>query len=541
MTFGRLVKQAGLVDRWSGGVDPTVTSVVEDSRAAGPGCCFVAVRGTKVDGHAFVAKAVAAGAVAVVCEQAVDVPASVAVLQLPAAHGVAGRLACVLNGLDVVLKEGRLKIVGITGTNGKSTFCYLAQAILREANEPTALLGTVQYDLLVRKIEASMTTPPAVDLVGYLREAAEAGATHAVMEVSSHALDQGRCDGLRFAVGVFSNLTGDHLDYHGDMASYLRAKKRLFDRLEPEAAAAVNRDDPAGEQIIEDCRARIIRYGIGENAPSLALATASLACDRLRARKERPSSLDVTARIIEQTAAGTRFMLRVRRGPAANGIAFAGASEVEIFTPLIGNHNVQNCLAAASAGLGLGLPLETVVRGLAAVRVVPGRLQRVSVPANGREPGFSAFVDYAHTDDALCNVLSTLKPFARDGRLIVLFGCGGDRDRTKRPRMARAVAKWADCILLTSDNPRTEDPLAIIEDAKTGFVPADMPRVQIEPDRRRAIGMAVSMARPGDVVLLAGKGHETYQQIGTQKFPFDDAAIAAEILDGLSVRKMKHA
>ncbi len=530
MQFSRLVREAGLVDDWAGPADPMITSVVEDSRKAAAGACFVAVRGTKTDGHEFVASAVAAGAAAIVCEQPVSVPANVAVLPVPSARGVAGRLASTLAGLDATLREGRLRLVGITGTNGKSTFCYLVQSILRAADCPTALLGTVQYDLLVRKIEASMTTPPAVDLVSYLAEAAQAGATHAVMEVSSHALDQGRCDGLRFAVGVFSNLTGDHLDYHGNMDAYLSAKKRLFDGLAPEAVAAVNRDDPASDRIAADCGAAIIRYGIERSTgePS-ANAGGSRAC-----------ACEVSARILEQTAAGTRFELIVRPGREAgrNGLP-ASLQSREFFTPLIGNHNVQNCLAAISAGLGLGLSLETIVRGLAAIQFVPGRLQRVPVPAgkNGKSE-FAVFVDYAHTDDALVNVLSALKPFARQGRLIVLFGCGGDRDRTKRPRMAKAVAKWADRILLTSDNPRTEDPQAIIHDALAGFAPGDMARVQVEPDRRKAIAAAISMAAPGDIVLLAGKGHETYQQIGHQKFPFDDAAVAAECLRSGSGREV---
>jgi len=524
MTWSRLVERAGLVERWQGRLDPVITSVVEDSRKAAPGSCFVAVRGTQVDGHAFIDSAIRSGAAAIVCEQPVSVPEHVACLQLPTARGAAGRLACSLHGLDTALGEKRLNLVGITGTNGKSTFCYLVQSIFRAAGFPTAMLGTVEYDVLSRKIEASMTTPAAVDLAAYLAEALQAGATHAVMEVSSHALDQGRCDGLRFAVGVFSNLTGDHLDYHGDMDSYLRAKKRLFDRLAEDAVAAVNLDDPAWGRMVADCRAAIVGYrilaGAGDRNDTADKAAAwRVACE-------------VTARILEQSTAGTRFEL-IARPSAAPGRSRLPDREQqgEFFTPLIGNHNVQNCLAAVSAGLGVGLPLETIMRGLAALPFVPGRLQRVSIePAQQHQLGFSVFVDYAHTDDALVNVLSTLKPYTREGRLIVLFGCGGDRDRTKRPRMARAVAQWADCILLTSDNPRREDPMRIIEDAKTGFAESDLSRVHIEPDRRQAIQQAIHMARPGDVVLIAGKGHETYQQIGTEKIPFDDVAVAAEWL-----------
>jgi UDP-N-acetylmuramoyl-L-alanyl-D-glutamate--2,6-diaminopimelate ligase len=329
---------------------------------------------------------------------------------------------------------------------------------------------------------------------------------------------------LRFAVGVFSNLTGDHLDYHHDVESYLLAKKRLFDGLGVDAVAAVNRDDPAGERMVADCPARIIWYGI-EGGPG----------DRRTTDAARPSACEVIARIVEQSAAGTRFRLIVRPDASSRGLAVSGERECDIFTPLIGNHNVQNCLAAAAAAIGAGLPLEMVARGLAAVQVVPGRLQRVPTSgSNGRAGGFSVFVDYAHTDDALKNVLSTLKPFATGGKLIVLFGCGGDRDRSKRPRMARVVAEWADCIMLTSDNPRTEDPSRIIDDVMAGFASDDRGRVYVEPDRRKAIGTALGMAQAGDVVLLAGKGHETYQIIGRQKFPFDDATIAAEVLKAIS-------
>lgn len=518
MSWSRLVEQAGLVERWSSPVDPVITRIVEDSRQVGPGSCFVAVRGTKMDGHQFIAGAVTAGAAAIVCEQPVSVPENVAVLRVPSARGVAGRLASVWLGLDIALAQRKLNLIGITGTNGKSTFCYLVQSILSAAGRPTALLGTVQYDLLSRKIEASMTTPPAVDLVGYLAEALHAGATHAVMEVSSHALDQGRCDGLHFAAGVFSNLTGDHLDYHGDMDSYLRAKKRLFDRLAPDAVAAVNHDDPASDRIVADCSAAVIRYSI-EGGPG---------SQRPVADSSPASACELKARILEQTAHGTRLELIVSPGDASARKNLSIKPERrELFTPLIGNHNVQNCLAAASAALGVGIPLETIVRGLAAVEFVPGRLQRVPVPA---DRGFTVFVDYAHTDDALVNVLRSLKPFTAGGRLIVLFGCGGDRDRSKRPRMARAVAEWADRIILTSDNPRTEDPMRIIDDALAGFTPADMSRVQVEPDRRKAIHSALAGAAARDIVLLAGKGHETYQQIGLQKFPFDDAAVAADCL-----------
>lgn len=510
MTWSKLVKRAGLVSRWSGAADPLISSVIEDSRQARPGACFVAVRGSKADGHDFVEAAVRGGASAIVCERSIVATPSVAVLQVASARGLASRLASALCGLDQVLRDGRLQLVGITGTNGKSTFCYLVRSILRHAGLPTAMLGTVQYDLLSRSVEASMTTPPATALAGYLAEAVEAGATHAVMEVSSHALDQGRCDGLRFAVGVFSNLTGDHLDYHKTMDEYLRAKKRLFDGLAPDAIGAVNAEDPVAEEIVADCKARILRYGV--------------IADSSNTSANEAKRLNVFARIIDGNAHGTRFEVTVRHGDGAHG---EKTESTEVNSVLVGRHNVQNCLAAIAASIGLGLPLKQIVAGLETVRIVPGRLQRVE--SNGS--GVAVLVDYAHTDDALVNVLKAVRPIAKQ-RLIVLFGCGGDRDRSKRPRMAKAVAQFADRILVTSDNPRSEDPRSIIDDILPGFTPQDMERVMVEPDRRKAIVAAINTASPGDVVLLAGKGHETYQEVRGQKHDFDDAAIAAEILKG---------
>ncbi len=514
LRWSELIRSTGLAANWDAGSDPLITSVVEDSRQVQPGACFVATSGLRADGHDYAATAVKAGAVAVISERPVNLPPGVAGLVVADGRSVAGRLAAALYGLDGILRDGRLKVVGITGTNGKSTFCFLMRSIFQVGQHPTALLGTIEYDLLARKVTASMTTPPATTIMRYLAEAYEAGATHAVMEVSSHALDQDRCAGIRFAVGTFSNLTGDHLDYHKDMDSYLRAKKKLFDGLDPQATAVVNVDDPRGEEIVADCRGRIIRYGV--------------VADSEQVHSRMP---DLCARVRESTASETVFELAVRGTAAADGREEA----CTVVSPLIGHHNVQNSLAAAGAALALGVPLVTVVAGLEAARYIPGRLQRVEVAGDGRrDPGFTVLVDYAHTDDALKNVLSALKPFTqRDGgRLIVMFGCGGDRDRSKRPRMAKVAAEWADQIVVSSDNPRTEDPVKIVEEIMAGFEPADLARVHVEPDRRKAIAHAVGTARRGDIVLLAGKGHENYQEIGRERFPFDDSAVAAEALAG---------
>ncbi|NLX14453.1 MAG: UDP-N-acetylmuramoyl-L-alanyl-D-glutamate--2,6-diaminopimelate ligase [Phycisphaerales bacterium] len=509
--WSRLVACAGLSASGGESADPSITAIVDDSRQAGPGACFVATRGTQVDGHVFIEQALQAGVSAVICERPVAVPKGVACLVLPCTRGVAARLAATFHGLDRLQNEGRFHLVGITGTNGKSTFCYLLKSILEAARHRTALLGTIAYDLVGRTIEASMTTPPPVTLMGYLAEAANAGATYAVMEVSSHALDQGRCDGLRFDVGVFSNLTGDHLDYHVDMDNYLRAKKKLFDGLDERATAAINMDDPAGIRMVADCRARVLRYGILD---------ADCPDDR---------GLDIYAVLRDIQAEGSLFDLVLSGVVEPNG---SGERRCQVRTAMVGRHNVQNCLAAAAAAVALGIDLESIARGLAAIRGVPGRMQRVRpLAADGTEndTGYTVLVDYAHTDDALQNVLRALRPLAR-GRLLVLFGCGGDRDRTKRSRMARVAAEGADLVMVTSDNPRSEDPARIIEDILTGFTDSQRTKVRIEADRRRAIHEVIGLAEPGDIVLLAGKGHENYQIIGRDKLPFDDAAVAVEAM-----------
>lgn len=503
--WSELVVRAGLTSRWAGDCDPAIGRVVEHSREAGRETCFVAVRGTKSDGHDFIDAAVRIGAAAVIAEKAVALPPNIPLLIVKDTHGAACRMAMSLHGLDEAQRAGRLKLIGITGTNGKSTFCYMTRSILRAAGRRPAMFGTIEYDVLTRRIEAGMTTPPAVTLVGYLAEAVRAGATHAVMEVSSHALDQGRADGLDFSVGVFSNLTGDHLDYHQTMEAYLRAKKRLFDGLSPDSVAVINQDDAAADQMVADCRARIVRYSL------------------------TPGAGEVSAHIRRIDATGTHFELLLK--DEVLDARIESLERVDIQLPLIGRHNVQNALAAIGAARAVGIRLGDIVDGLSSLRCVPGRLQRVTLEGSVRQPEFAVLVDYAHTDDALQNVLSSLRALT-DRRLIVLFGCGGDRDRSKRPRMAEVASRFADHVVVTSDNPRTECPERILDDIMAGFPRDRLSRVHMEPDRRAAIAAALSMAEPGDIVLLAGKGHENYQLIGNERLAFDDAAVAAEILAG---------
>jgi len=524
LVWSQLISGVGLTSVWDGPSDPLIDAVVEDSRQVAKGSCFVAVRGSQADGHAFIGQAIHNGASAVVCEKPIAAPVRVPVLMVDHTQGLAGQLSAILRGLHRVQRDGGLKVVGITGTNGKSTFCYLLRAILKQAKYPTAMLGTVEYDLLSRTISANMTTPPATALIDYLAEAHQAGATHAVMEVSSHALDQDRCSGVRFAVGVFSNLTGDHLDYHKNMDAYLRAKKRLFDQLDSDAVAVINVDDAAGERMVTDCKARILRYGIVDNTSIGTRRSTVASCLNAAIPSDQ---LNVSALLYECKATGTQFDVMVRDGLSGSS---SGMFEMcSVNSALVGRHNVQNCLAAAAAAVALGVDLEDIAAGLQSVQCVPGRLHRVET----HRDDVTVLVDYAHTDDALANVLSALRPLTQR-RLIVLFGCGGDRDRQKRPRMAKVVTRYADRIVVTSDNPRTEDPKRIIDDILAGFASTDMKRVTVEPDRRQAITRAIQMASPGDVVLLAGKGHETYQVIGQNKIDFDDAAVAANILNNLA-------
>ncbi len=474
-----------------------ISRICLDSREATPGSLFVAVAGTTRDGAAFVADALSRGAVAIVSERELALPSNVAFIKVADARAAAAKLAASFFGLDRIQAAGGLRVIGITGTNGKTTTAYMLRSILRSVDLPTAMLGTVEYDLIEETIPAALTTPDAVTLVSHLVRAAEAGARYVVMEVSSHSLDQHRTVGIRFAAGVFTNLTQDHLDYHKTLDAYFLAKRRLFEGLGADAAAVINADDPHAGQIARHTSARIIRYGL-------------------------VSSADVSADVLSESSAGAHLRLRTAAG------------ETELELPLVGRHNVYDALAAASTALALGLPLDAVTTGLRRLRAAPGRLQ----PIDTGRLGFSVFVDYAHTDDALRNALAALRPLTR-GKLSCVFGCGGDRDKTKRPLMARAVAEAADRFVITSDNPRSEDPLAIIADIKSGLAAADLGRQVTEPDRAKAIALAIEHLAPADTLLIAGKGHENYQILGTRRIRFDDVEVAQAVVDKLAARKAR--
>lgn len=470
-----------------------VRSLAVDSRAVQPGACFLAVRGTSADGHAFVADAVQAGAASVVVERDVEVPPHVTRVRVPDTREAAARLAAAFYRIGQVRKGRRLRLIGITGTNGKSTTACILRSILEAGGHRGALLGTIQYDLIETVIPASLTTPGPVELCSHLARAAAAGATYAVLEVSSHALSQRRCDGLEFDVAVFTNLSGDHLDYHRDLDSYLAAKKRLFDGLSPDVCAVVNGEDPMADALTGDCRARVSRFGL------------------------EPAGVDVWGRIRRSDRQGSVFDVTSRMGTVR-----------EVRIRLLGRHNVMNALAAAGAGLALGVRPEAIRRGIAAVESVSGRLQRVGPD----DSPFMVLVDYAHTDHALESALRAVRPIT-DGRLICVFGCGGDRDQTKRPRMGRVVSEWADVAVVTSDNPRSEDPQAIIREILPGFGATPRCQVEVEPDRAAAIDRAIGWAAAGDTVLIAGKGHEDYQEIAGRRVHFNDAEVAMRCFGSL--------
>jgi UDP-N-acetylmuramoyl-L-alanyl-D-glutamate--2,6-diaminopimelate ligase len=471
----------------TGNATEIVTDVIHDSRRAGPGSLFVAVRGALFDAHKFVPDVMERGAVGVLSEDRAPDNFDGAWLQVKDTRKAMAQAATLVHHHP----SRELKLVGITGTNGKTTTAYLVASIPEAAGEPVAMTGTVEYRIGKERRKADRTTPEATDMQRLLREAVDAGCKTAVMECSSQAMDFHRCDGLEYAVAVFSNLTRDHLDYHKTMENYWYAKQRLFDgRLGSRPKTSViNVDDPYGVELatkLEGEGLRVVRYALKEKA-------------------------DIVARDPEFSLDGMRFRLRTPDG------------ERDFHSPLVGPPHVYNTLAAIASGLALGYDLEVITRALGRCSGAPGRFERV--PHKG---DFAVVVDYAHTDDALLNVLRTAREVTQ-GRIITVFGCGGDRDRSKRAPMGEAAGSLSDVVILTSDNPRTENPNQILADAEEGIQKTGKPYEKIS-DRREAIYQAVSQARSSDLVLIAGKGHEDYQIIGREVFHFDDKEVAREAL-----------
>ena len=489
------------VSHHAGPLGASVSGIVEDSRRVGRGAIFIARAGQETDGRRYVEDAVERGAAAVLSDRPLETPSAVAMLVAQELSATAIALA---NRFHKHPDE-RLRLIGITGTNGKTTTAYMLRHLIGRAGRRCGMIGTVEVDDGRDARPAQLTTPMPVDLIALLGAMVRNGCDCCAMEVSSHALHQGRAAMLDFDAAMFTNLSGDHLDYHNTMEDYAAAKAMLFDSLQPDAWAVVNADDPAAQRMTRDCRARRLSFDLdGDTA-------------------------DCHATIHEATAEGTTFDAA---GPWGT---------VRMHLPLIGRHNVANMLAALGAVHTLGLGVPSLADTVAQCPPIPGRLEPVLPNANPIEnrkskienpphPSFQVLVDYAHTDDALENVLRALRPITK-GRLRVLFGCGGKRDPSKRPRMAAVACRLADDLLVTSDNPRTEDPEAIIEQIMAGVGEEDRDRVRVVLDRGEAIGKIVSDAQPGDVVLIAGKGHEDYQIVGTQRRPFDDRQTARAAIE----------
>ena len=473
---GLLVRAIGVAD------EVEVERLVQDSRSVGPRTLFVAIRGPAADGHLFIDKAVENGAIAIVCEAMPGDPSEgypgVAVVIVTDTRAALADLAAAAHGDP----SSRLDMVGVTGTNGKTTTTFLVHHLLNGLGIRCGLLGTVQVDLGGEPVPARLTTPDALELAMYLRTMVDAGCLACAMEVSSHALEQQRVRAIDFDVGVFTNLTAEHLDYHGTEQAYFEAKKKLFDRLKPDAVALYNVDDPQGRAMVANTRARRVAYG-------------------------RSQAAELRLRVVANALSGLELEID------GHGRAFG----------LVGLFNAYNLAAAYGTGIALGLDREIVLDTLARAGPVPGRFEQIPL-ADGR----MAIVDYAHTPDALENVLQTIDELRpKQARVWCVFGCGGDRDRLKRPQMGRIAESYADRVVVTSDNPRTEDPEAIMSEIRSGFQrPEDAWWI---PDRREAISRVAKESRPGDVILIAGKGHETFQLVGDERIPFDDRAVVREV------------
>ena len=493
MRIAHLLKGTG-AQLAAGDPSTNLTDLCDDSRVVTRGSAFIARCGTQRDGREFIEEAIQRGASAVISESDPD-HRDVAWVAAPRVDQVfTARIA--ERFFDYPSRK--LKLVGVTGTNGKTTTSFLVHHLLSSAALRCGMLTTVSIDDGATCSPAALTTPGSVELSRRLSAMVDHGCRAAVIEVSSHALDQGRVAALGFDVGVFTNLTVDHLDYHHTMDRYAAAKARLFMALPADGAAVVNADDPHAGHMVRDSSARVVQCRVDGDP-----------CGDGQCRAE----------VLEM---GTQHTLTRMEGPWGH---------FTVKLPFVGAHNVANALQAAAAASVLLDRSQTLGQDLESSPAVPGRLELVETRNAAAAP--TVLVDYAHTDDALRNALSAVKPLTR-GRLFVVFGCGGDRDTTKRPRMAETACREADRIIITTDNPRGEDPLAIIGDVRRGVSVSASARTSVEPDRRTAIQKAIDEAGPGDIVLIAGKGHEDYQIVGNRKHSFDDRIVAAEALAGKS-------
>lgn len=485
----------------SGDVSIDITDICEDSRQVTPGSLFIARSGTATDGASYITQAVDAGAIAVLCSQ-VPENASKQVTWLTASP-VDTHLTGQLAERFFDHPSHKLRLIGITGTNGKTTTAYLTRRLLRQSGIMCGMIGTIEIDDGIHRTTANLTTPGSVELSRLLATMVSNGCTAAVMEVSSHALDQGRVAALTFHTAVFTNLTGDHLDYHGTMANYAAAKAKLFEMLDEGDWAILNADDPYSQEMAAHCKARKLHCRVLDSS---AIESP---------QKVENTSDQCTATILKMSS--SRSYARMA-GPW-------GSYELDI--PLIGRHNLYNAIQAIAAANTVTSVARRLRPSLEQTKGVPGRLEVMTIEESIHIP--AVLVDYAHTHDALENVLKAIKPLC-EGRLITVFGCGGDRDTTKRPKMAKIACDLSDIVIITSDNPRTENPYTIIEEIQAGVPKNTVCDVRVIDDRRQAIASAIALATEKDTVLIAGKGHEDYQIIGTEKTHFDDREIAREML-----------
>ena len=494
--------------------DQIIDSIHYDSRTVAPGGLFVAIQGHHCDGYVYIEEAIEKGAVAVLTEKQWSGPPLISVAQVEDARLALAAVSSVFYGNP----SRELCMIGITGTNGKTTTAYFVESILNAANFKVGVIGTINYRFGGQSFTNPVTTPESLDLMRLLCKMTDTGTTHVVLEVSSHALDLHRVAFCEFDVGVFTNLSREHLDYHGDMETYWQCKRKLcVGRLgvgskRRWAAAVTNWDDPRGKELYTQVSVPCLRTGLSDES-------------------------EIRAQDINLTIDGTSGKVQTPEG------------DFGFTSSLVGNHNVYNILSATGVAITLGIPLETIQKGIKNLQGVPGRLEYVA-----NNLGLSVFVDYAHTPDALENVLTVLRRLT-SGRMITIFGCGGDRDRDKRPMMGATAGRLGDLVVLTSDNPRTESPEAILAGIVEGTAAVQSHQYEshelakgfetggyvVEPDRRKAIALGLSAASPGDTVIIAGKGHETYQIIGETTIPFDDRVEARRALNRISECGMRNA
>jgi UDP-N-acetylmuramoyl-L-alanyl-D-glutamate--2,6-diaminopimelate ligase len=490
-----------------------------DSRLVEKDDIFVAIEGTYCDGRDFIEQAINKGAGFIVARPSSLINRPSSLVEVEDARQAAAKLAQAAAGYPAK----KLINLAVTGTNGKTTVAFLVRSCIAKTGSKCGLIGTVIYDTCSgTTVDAPLTTPDCITIAQAQRQMLENGAKYMIIEASSHALSQDRLSQIDFRAAAFTNLTGDHLDYHGCEANYLDAKTKLFSALSADATAILNKESPHSKYIAERTEAKVVWYGIDDGKVNELerRSVEALNCKSNDSHKHINASThlplyNLTAHVKSMNVNGSVFVL------SYNG------REAIVKTPLLGRHNISNHLTAAGLCLAAGLDLQTIAEGLSSLKVIPGRLE--NVPWDGP---FSVLVDFAHTDDALKNVLSTLKPLCK-GQLRLVFGCGGDRDRTKRPRMAKVAEQLADFLVVTSDNPRTENPNDIIAEIVAGFehTTHDASRITIEPDRKKAIELVLNSAREGDIILIAGKGHENYQIIGRQKHHFSDQEIAQKYIE----------